>query len=46
MRPRVAARELGGTVWHAPEDIGPGRCAMLEDPAGGAFSVIKLREPA
>jgi predicted enzyme related to lactoylglutathione lyase len=39
-------RELGGTVWHAPEDIGPGRCAMLEDPAGGAFSVIKLREPA
>jgi hypothetical protein len=39
-------RELGGTVWHPPDDIGPGRCAMLEDPAGGAFSAIKLRETA
>ncbi len=37
---------LGGTVSHAPEDIGPGRCALLEDPAGGAFSVIQLRLPA
>jgi uncharacterized protein len=36
--------ELGGTIWHAPADIGPGRCSLLEDPAGGAFSVITLRE--
>jgi predicted enzyme related to lactoylglutathione lyase len=36
--------DLGGTVWHPPGDIGPGRCALLEDPAGGAFSVITLRE--
>ena len=36
--------ELGGTVWHPPDDIGPGRCALLEDPAGGAFSVITLRQ--
>jgi uncharacterized protein len=37
--------ELGGTVWHPPDDIGPGRCALLEDTAGGAFSVITLRPP-
>jgi predicted enzyme related to lactoylglutathione lyase len=37
-------RELGGTVWHAPDDIGPGRCALLEDPAGAAFSVITLHQ--
>ena len=37
--------QLGGTVWHPPDDIGPGRCALLEDPAGGAFSVITLRPP-
>ena len=35
---------LGGTVWHAPDDVGPGRCALLEDPAGGAFSVITMRQ--
>jgi uncharacterized protein len=34
---------LGGTVSHPPEDIGPGRCALLEDPAGAAFSVIQMR---
>jgi predicted enzyme related to lactoylglutathione lyase len=34
--------ELGGKVWHPPDDIGPGRCALLEDPAGAAFSVITL----
>ena len=37
---------LGGAVWHPPEDIGPGRCALLEDPAGGTFSVIQLRPPS
>jgi predicted enzyme related to lactoylglutathione lyase len=36
--------ELGGTVWHPPDDIGPGRCALLEDPTGATFSVITLRQ--
>jgi predicted enzyme related to lactoylglutathione lyase len=35
--------ELGGSVRHAPTDIGPGRAALLEDPAGAAFAVIALR---
>ena len=35
---------LGGTVWHAAADVGPGRCALLADPAGGAFSVITMRQ--
>ena len=37
---------LGGKVWHAPDDVGPGRCALLEDPAGAVFSVVQLRLPA
>jgi predicted enzyme related to lactoylglutathione lyase len=37
---------LGGTVWHPPGDVGPGRCALLEDPAGAAFSVVQMRRPA
>jgi predicted enzyme related to lactoylglutathione lyase len=41
----AACRELGGTVWHPPRDIGAGRCALLEDPAGAAFSVITLHAP-
>ena len=36
--------ELGGTVWQAAADVGPGRCALLADPAGGAFSVITMRQ--
>ena len=39
-------RELGGSVWHPPGDIGPGRCALLEDPAGASFSVIALHPPS
>ncbi|MDX6597890.1 MAG: uncharacterized protein QOE87_1777 [Gaiellales bacterium] len=35
--------ELGGTIWHPPGDVGPGRCALLEDPAGAVFSVVELR---
>jgi predicted enzyme related to lactoylglutathione lyase len=37
---------LGGTVSHPPGDIAAGRCAMLEDPSGGAFAVITLHGPA
>jgi uncharacterized protein len=37
-------RDLGGTILHPPDDIGPGRCAMLEDPTGASFSVITLHK--
>ena len=42
----AACEALGGKVWHPPGDIGAGRCALLEDPAGAAFSVITLHPPA
>jgi predicted enzyme related to lactoylglutathione lyase len=40
----TAARcqELGGQVQVPPTDIPPGRFALLSDPQGGHFSVIKL----
>ena len=38
------AAELGGTVSVPPTDIPPGRFAVLGDPQGGTFSVIKLSE--
>ena len=40
----TAARctELGGQVQMGPTDIPPGRFAVLTDPQGGHFSVIKL----
>lgn len=43
----AAARcaELGGQVQMAPTDIPPGRFAVLTDPQGGHFSVIKLIAP-
>jgi hypothetical protein len=34
---------LGGTVRQRPADTGPGRCALLEDPAGAPFSIVTLR---
>jgi uncharacterized protein len=34
--------ELGGAVRQPPADIGPGRCALLDDPTGAAFAVIAL----
>lgn len=39
----VAARagELGGTVTVAPTDTPPGRLAVITDPHGAAFSIIK-----
>jgi len=36
------ARELGGTVSVPPNDIPTGRVAVLGDPQGGSFSVIRL----
>jgi uncharacterized protein len=38
--------QLGGTVSQPPADIGPGCQALLEDPAGAAFSIIALRDPS
>jgi uncharacterized protein len=38
-------RELGGAVRRAPMDIGPGRYALLEDPAAGVFGIVELRRP-
>lgn len=35
------ARELGATVLSEPMDIPPGRFAMIRDPQGAAFGIIK-----
>ncbi|MSQ35658.1 MAG: VOC family protein [Dehalococcoidia bacterium] len=35
------ARQLGATVLQPPTDIVPGRFAMLQDPQGAVFGVIK-----
>ena len=35
----------GGTVIQAPMDIEPGRMAVLADPTGAMFSVIKMAQP-
>ena len=35
--------QLGGSVRQPPSDVGQGRCALLEDPAGAAFSIVALR---
>jgi len=40
------ATELGGTVRMPPRDIEPGRFAVLADPTGAAFSVIKTSAAA
>jgi predicted enzyme related to lactoylglutathione lyase len=44
----VAARciELGGQVPVPPTDIPVGRFAVLNDPQGGHFSIVKLAQPA
>jgi predicted enzyme related to lactoylglutathione lyase len=33
----------GGTVFQGPMDIEPGRMAVLADPTGAMFSVIKMK---
>lgn len=41
------AKELGAQVKHGPFDApGVGRMAMLDDPQGAGFSIIKLASPA
>lgn len=41
-----AAAASGGKVAVPPVDIPPGRFAVLQDPHGGTFTVIKLNAPA
>jgi predicted enzyme related to lactoylglutathione lyase len=38
------AAELGGKACVPPTDISVGRFAVLEDPTGAVFSVIKMKE--
>lgn len=40
------AKSKGGSVLQEPTDIPPGRMAVLADPAGAVFSVIKMAQPA
>jgi uncharacterized protein len=40
------AKSLGGAVMNGPMDIEPGRFAVLADPQGAVFSVIKMNDPA
>jgi predicted enzyme related to lactoylglutathione lyase len=37
-------QELGGTVVMPPMDVEPGRFAVVSDPAGAVFNVIKLND--
>jgi predicted enzyme related to lactoylglutathione lyase len=39
----ASATELGGAVSVPPQDIAPGRFAVLNDPQGAVFSVIALK---
>jgi predicted enzyme related to lactoylglutathione lyase len=39
-------KELGGNVMREPMDIEPGRFAVLADPTGAAFCVMKLKDAA
>ena len=38
--------ELGGTVMMPPMDIEPGRFAVVSDPSGAVFGVMKMRSTA
>jgi predicted enzyme related to lactoylglutathione lyase len=37
--------ELGGKVMVGPMDVEPGRLAVVTDPQGGAFAVIRVNQP-
>jgi predicted enzyme related to lactoylglutathione lyase len=37
------ATSMGGTVFQPPTDIEPGRFAVLADPQGAMFNVIKMK---
>ncbi len=39
------ATELGGTVMLPPMDVMPGRFALLADPQGAFFAVMKMNDP-
>jgi predicted enzyme related to lactoylglutathione lyase len=39
------AKSKGATVFQEPMDIPPGRMAVLADPTGAMFSVIKMAQP-
>ena len=39
-------QELGGTVIMPPTDIEPGRFAVVMDPTGAPFNIIKMKEGA
>ena len=36
-------QELGGTLLMGPMDIEPGRMAVLADPGGAMFNILKLK---
>ncbi len=44
-RTAETAAAKGGSVMQPPTDIPPGRFAVLTDPAGAFFSVLKLAQP-
>ena len=39
------AQARGGTVMQPPMDIPPGRMAVIADPAGAVFNIIKMAQP-
>ncbi len=39
------AKANGGAVMQGPIDIEPGRMAVVADPAGAVFNVIKMTTP-
>jgi predicted enzyme related to lactoylglutathione lyase len=41
----MKAKQLGGKVLKGPEDGGPGRYAIIEDPTGATFAVWQSRVP-
>ena len=41
----TTCQELGGSVRVPPMDIEPGRLAVLADPQGGTFAVMRMNEP-
>jgi uncharacterized protein len=37
------AQELGGSLFMGPMDIEPGRMAVLADPIGAVFNILRLK---
>lgn len=38
-------KELGGSVYMEPKEIGPGKIAMIAEPTGAAFMIIEMSVP-